>query len=414
MQRGCSPVLLVPLVVGSALFAACGSGSTSLLAPVGPTDLRCVITLVPTPSTIAAAGGTGALKIDTARECRWSVSGSAGWFTFKSAVEGQGPANVPFAVESNQSNEPRRIELVVADQRVVISQQAAACSWKLTPEALSAAAGGGEMRASLATEDYCSWTASPKAPWMEITSDERGTGPAEISVRVAGNGGAERSATVEFSPGVVLVVRQQAALVPTAPAPAPPAPAPPAPVPPAPVPPPASCVVDVTPSKFDKVSPDASDLFADVKTTSSCAWTVSSTPTWITVSPLAGTGTARVKLSVQSNTGAGRTAAVVVGGDTVTVIQNAFVPCSYSVNPDSLHLSNSAQTSAITVTTNKPTCSVNAVSNASWIRVGTFPASGGGKIPVTVDKNDSGKRTATITVTGTNFSQAVKVDQDGR
>lgn len=397
--------LLVLGVLGSTLLAsACGSGSTSLLAPVGPTDVRCGITLVPTPSTINAAGGTGALKIDTARECRWSVSGSAGWFTFKSPVEGQGPADVPFAVESNRSTEPRRIELVVADQRVVISQEAATCSWKFTPDALSAGAGGGELRVTLATDEYCSWTALPQAPWMEITSDRSGTGTAEISVRIAGNGGAERSGTVEFAPGVVLVVRQQAM-----PAPAPPPPAP------APSPKPVPCAFDVTPSKFDKVVPDASDLFADVKTTAGCAWTASPAATWITASPLAGTGTGRVKLTVQSNTGASRTASVVMAGQTITVNQNAVVPCSYSLSPASFHVSSSAQTTGINVTTNKTTCSVNAVSSASWVRVGTFPATGSGKIPLTIDANSStSKRSATITVSGTNFSQAVKVDQDGR
>jgi hypothetical protein len=145
--------LFVLGVLGSIFLTACGSGSTLLLAPVGPTDARCGITLVPTPSTIGAAGGTGALKIDTARECRWSVSGSAGWFTFKSAVEGQGPADVSFAIESNRSTEPRRIDLAVADQRVVISQEAAKCSWKVTPDAVTTGAAGGEARATLATED---------------------------------------------------------------------------------------------------------------------------------------------------------------------------------------------------------------------------------------------------------------------
>jgi hypothetical protein len=397
--------LLLVGVVGSTLLTACGSGSTALLTPVGPTDVRCGVTIVPIPSTINAAGGTGALKIDTARECRWSVSGSAGWFTFKSAVEGQGPAEVPFAVASNQSTEPRRIELVVADQRVVISQEAAKCSWKLTPETVSPAATGGEVRATLATEDYCSWTATPRAPWMEITSEESGKGTAEISVMVSENSGAERSGTVEFSPSVFLVIRQQALPTPTQAVPTPT---------PLPSPAPGTCSFDVTPSKFDNVVPDASDLFVDVKTTANCGWTASSPVTWIAVSPLAGTGTGRAKLSVQSNPGASRSVSVLVAGKTVTVNQKAVVPCTYTLNPTSLHLSNSAQTSAINVTTNKPTCSMNAVSNAAWIRVGTFPATGGGKIPLTVDRNDGTKRSATITVSGTNFSQAVKVDQDGR
>jgi hypothetical protein len=273
------------------------------------------------------------------------------------------------------------------------------CSWKLTPETLSAAAAGGELRATLTTEEYCSWTASPRSPWIEIVSDETGTGTADIAVRVAPNGGAERSGTVEFSSGVMLAIRQQAVPV----------------VGPPPAPAPGPCVFDVTPLKFDKVVPDASDQFVDVKTTSNCAWTSTSAATWITVSPVAGIGTGRVRLAVQTNTGASRSASVAVAGHTITVNQNAVVPCSYSLSPSSFHVSTAAQTTAINVTTNKPTCSVTAASNASWVHIGTFPAAGGGKIPLTIDKNGTtSKRSATITVSGTNFSQAVKVDQDGR
>jgi hypothetical protein len=174
-------------------------------------------------------------------------------------------------------------------------------------------------------------------------------------------------------------------------------------------------VFDVTPSQFDKVVPDASDLVADVKTAAGCAWTASSATTWITVSPRAGTGTGRVRLTVQSNMGASRTGSVVMAGQTITVNQNAVVPCSYSLSPASFHISSSVQMTGINVTTNKTTCSVNAVSSASWVRVGAFPATGSGKIPFTVDANGSrSKRSATITVSGTNFIQAVKVDQDGR
>src|SRR5207248_1514307 len=99
-------------------------------------------------------------------------------------------------------------------QRVVISQDAATCVWKVTPQTVSAAATGGEVHATLATDDYCSWTATPKAGWIEIASATSGKGTAEISLRIAGNGGAERSGSVEFSPGVMLVVQQPAMPVP--------------------------------------------------------------------------------------------------------------------------------------------------------------------------------------------------------
>jgi hypothetical protein len=148
----------------------------------------------------------------------------------------------------------------------------------------------------------------------------------------------------------------------------------------------------------------------DVSTAATCAWTASSAVNWVSESPAAGTGTGRVRLSVLSNTGGNRTAAVIIAGRTVNVNQ---IACTYTVNPTSLNLSENAQTSSINVTTNSPSCAVAAVSNRTWIRVGAFPPAGGGSIPLTLDANTGSKRSATITISGSNnFTRGVKVDQD--
>jgi hypothetical protein len=128
----------------------------------------------------------------------------------------------------------------------------------------------------------------------------------------------------------------------------------------------------------------------------------------------AGTGSAKASFSVTANTGDKRSGSVVVAGRTVSVTQNAAA-CTYTVSPSSLHVTSAAQSSQITVTT-KAYCKVSVASSASsWLHVGTFPSTGGGTIPLTIDRNSStSKRTANLNVAGDGFAKAVPVEQDGR
>ena len=127
-----------------------------------------------------------------------------------------------------------------------------------------------------------------------------------------------------------------------------------------------------------------------------------------------GTSSGKATLTVAANTGDKRTGSAIVAGRTISVTQNA-APCTYTVSPGSLHVSSSAQTSQITVTT-QAYCKVGATSSASWLHVGAFAATGGGKIPLTIDQNGTTKkRSATLNLAGdSGFAKAVPVDQDGR
>lgn len=414
---------LFPVLVCAAFSVACGSGSTTLLTPVTPTDTRCAVTLAASGSTIESGGGTGTLSITTARECKWTVAPTAPWVRFSSATEGQGPGEVSYAIEPNRSTEPRRVELAVSGQQVVISQKPATCDWKMTPEAVSVGAAGGDVHASLATEDYCAWTVSSRVSWIDITSDADGTGSIEITMRVARNNGDERAGTVEFPSGVI-TVKQRAVpppssspvppaptpLPPAPPVPAPPLPAPPLPEPPPPPPPP-SCTYQVTPLLFGSVASAASEVFVDLTTGPTCAWTTNSAASWISMSPTSGTGSAKVRLTVLANSGQQRTASVVVAGRTITVTQNS-APCTYTVKPDKLDLSSAAQAREITITT-QAACPVAITTVAEWIHIGAFAKTGSGKVTILVERNEKNKRTATVTVTGQNFLRAIKVDQEG-
>jgi len=89
---------------------------------------------------------------------------------------------------------------------------------------------------------------------------------------------------------------------------------------------PTSCTI--TPSQTNvNVSATAGSTAVPVQAGSSCAWTVTSSQPWLTITSGTGaTGASTVTFSVAENTGAQRVATVTVGGVAVTVTQAAGLP----------------------------------------------------------------------------------------
>jgi hypothetical protein len=463
MARFCLALLCAAICV-----AGCGSGSTTLLAPSPPSAQRCAVTLSVSSTTITSAGGSGTLTIVTNRECQWTVSGEASWVSFATATSGQGPGEVSYSVQPNRSTSPRSLQLSVLDQRAVISQESAQCTWNLSPVEIVIGPGGGETRAVLSTEDFCSWTVSSRASWIAITSDASGTGGVEIIFRIARNNGNERTGVIDV-PGGPITIRQREAA-------------------------PTPCTYDVSPLNFNGVSATASHLQVDVTTQGGCTWSASSNASWVGISTSAGTGSGRVELSVAQNTTPARSTTLLIAGHTVTVNQQSGVVCSYAIAPNtyspassggnvqvsvtttvgcdwtvtgnpswasvlptsgtgssfttiavqansgparsttfriagrdfrveqlsatcaysldrtSFNLSEGKHTRKIIVTT-QSFCPVAAKSNVSWIQVTSSPSFGSGEITIKVDENRGAKRTGTVTVSGQGFTRTVTVTQ---
>jgi len=88
----------------------------------------------------------------------------------------------------------------------------------------------------------------------------------------------------------------------------------------------ANCTI--TPAQTNvNVSATAGSTAVPVQAGSSCAWTVTSSQPWLTITSGTGaTGTGTITFSVAENTGAQRVATVTVGGVQVTVTQAAGLP----------------------------------------------------------------------------------------
>ena len=94
-----------------------------------------------------------------------------------------------------------------------------------------------------------------------------------------------------------------------------------------------TCNYSLNPTSHNATAGGGSSSF-DVTTTSSCGWTSSGVPSWITGVPSSGTGTTTINFTVAANTGPARSANISIEGQTFAVSQANG--CTYGVAPGSL------------------------------------------------------------------------------
>ena len=405
--------LLFTLAAFLTVSTGCGSSSTTVLSP-SPLGGRCAVALDVSTSSIGSAGGSGTVRIQTNRECAWSLATQPSWVKLSQPQTTQGPAELSFVVDENRSTALRSWEIIVADQRAVVSQDAALCTWSVSPAKISVDASGGEAQAMLTTEEFCSWELPRAASWITMTP-ERGQGQAEITVHVSRNNGSNRTEKVSVSTAVIEVAQREAPApaVPT-PVPQPPAPPKPAPVPPLPapqIPPvvtdtPPPCTFVVESVRFTDVVADASSLRVDVKTEAGCTWTSQSPVDWLSVPSETKAGSGRLDVRVLANTGPARSASVIVAGQNVTVEQRAALICTFAfapalVNPPPLG-------GTVSVSLSSPTgCAWAVAGIPDWLTVSPVSGNGPATLKVTATRNSSAARAVVLSVGG----QELRVEQ---
>jgi hypothetical protein len=277
----------------------------------------CAYAITPTSYAAGAAGGSGEIAVRTGPGCPWTAASGAGWLTL-ARTEGTGPASVPFAVAPAPEG-ARSATAVIAGQTFSVTQSSAQpqppqppppsppppsppppspppppaeCAFSISPDVRSVAVPGDTFDVNVVTSDACSWTSASGAPWITLKPPASGSGNGKVQVTVAANTGGARTGTATIATRTLTVT--QAGL---------------------------TCSYSVKPTDF-RISADDRVLTFEVRTSSGCAWTATSTVAWIAVTSGTGVGDGEVTIAVARNTGgADRTGTVNVGGQTVTVIQ---------------------------------------------------------------------------------------------
>ncbi|APV48931.1 hypothetical protein BWI17_04070 [Betaproteobacteria bacterium GR16-43] len=141
-----------------------------------------------------------------------------------------------------------------------------------------------------------------------------------------------------------------------------------------------------------------------VSANSTCTWTVTGAPSWITVTSPSTTGSGNATYSVATNPGAARSATLTIATKSYVVSQAAS-PCGTgpTISPASRTLGSSGGSSSVTVTANSG-CAWTVTGKPAWITM-TTSGTGSTTLSFTVASNaGGGERTSTFTVAGQSFT----------
>ena len=165
-----------------------------------------------------------------------------------------------------------------------------------------------------------------------------------------------------------------------------------------------SCIATVAPPSL--TAPVlGGNLAVSIQIASSCAWSISALPVWITVSGASsGTGAANVTLSVAPNGGEARSASILIAGIPVVVNQAAAAGCVTSISSGGQVFTAAGGSGAFNISA-APGCTWIASSNASWITfVGSSSGTGNGTVSYQVAANTLAARTGSISLAGFSFT----------
>lgn len=219
------------------------------------------------------------------------------------------------------------------------------CTFSVSPASLAFGAAGGSASVTVATAAQCAWSAASDRGWMTVSSGANGTGPGSVAVTLAANAGSSaRTGTLTVA-GQAIPVQQDGA---------------------------PACSITVSPAAAAYTKDSATGTFT-VTAPSSCAWSVTSGDSWITIaSGATGTGTGIVAYAVARNTSAAPRTGSIRAGDALVAIsqQGDGGTCTFQVVPVTLNACMAVPYELAVAVSTQSACAWTATSEMPWIAIG--------------------------------------------
>ena len=451
-----SLIAFAPLAFAALVGAACHSSTTT--TPTGPSPVKCQLALTLNSGTIAAAGGSGTVAVATQAECGWTASADVAWITNLSPAAGQGSAELRFQTAANLAISSRSGQISLNGVTVRVTQSGAQCQFEISPRSQTFAAAGGTASVAVGAAAGCAWTAMSSDPWLTIAAGGSGNGDGSVQISVGPNAGVARLAALSIG-DQTFVVTQQApsapscayAIAPTSISMAPAGGTTTVAITAAAgcswtaasnaswlavvgvgtgaangsvtvsasvntgstrtgtltiagqtftVTQTGSCAASINPANQSIGSSGGSGSSIVVTIGAGCAWTATTSDTWITIAPPAGgSGNGSVSFSVASTAGPARTGTMTIAGQTFTV--NQAGSCALSVSPAAQSIASTGGAGAAITVTGAAGCAWTATTPDSWITIAA-PASGSGNgtVNFTAAATTGPARAGTIVVAG--------------
>ena len=365
------------VILGGATLAVRQAGPSNPPPPPPPPGQQCSYVVAPAQRTTAAGGETFTVNVTAPAGCSWTASSQTGWVTVVSGGEGTGSGVVRLQVPPNPAA-ARTGAVRIADQTLIVDQSPAAsvptCSDSLAPVSRSVAAHSGEVTVEVRTDVGCAWSAMSHAPWIGVLSGQTGAGPGSVRLAIATNAAAApRTGTVTVG-GIGFSIEQAGATV---------------------------CAYVIKPTYYNAGrGPD--EVRIEVRASGECAWTAASGVNWASIAEgRSGKGDGTVRLRVDANEGAPRSATLNIAGQPFTLSQEG--DCETTVKPSYYNAGPGPDDIKIQVKT-RDGCSWASSSPVAWARITEGTAkTGDGQVRVHVDSNSGAARTAILVVAGERF-----------
>ena len=343
-------------------------------ATINQEAAACRYTVTPLAHDVTTAGGTVTADVRTQASCEWTAVSEAAWIRINAGAKGKGDGAVTLAVDAS-SGAARTGVLRVASQTVTVTQSAVPCAYQITPAAATIGAAGGTVTATVSAAGHCPWTAASNVGWMTIASSAAATGNGSVQLAVVANPAAGRAGTATIATQIFSISQA-----------------------------PAPCTFTIAPATVGLPSAGG-DRSITVTTRSDCAWTAASNVPWITLTAGASSrGSGTVTFNVATNGGDARNGAVIIGGQTAGVTQEA-APCTVGFATTSQTYDALGGYGWVAIAASRATCSWTVVSNnPEWLvitdrGVGT----GNGIVNFLVTPNVGLQRAGSLTVGGQLF-----------
>ncbi len=338
----------------------------------------CTYSITPTATNVAAGASTGNVAVSTGASCQWSASSSAAWISITGGASGSGPGTVSYSLAANTGTTSRTGSATIAGQTFSVTQEGVPCSYTLNPVSTTLGPAAGSGTVGVTAQTGCSWTAASGAAWITVTSGASGSASGQVGFSVTAN------PTTSSRSGAITIGGRPFNVTQTG----------------------QSCTYSISPVNTS-VSASAATGNFNVTALTGCAWTATSSGSWITItSGATGSGNGPVGYSIAANPNvASRTGSISVGGQTYTVNQ-AGVVCTATLNPLSASVGAGGSTGNTVGVAIPAACQWTATSNAQWLSV-TNGASGtgNGSVFYNVATNTStSSRSASLSIAGQTFN----------
>jgi Viral BACON domain/Putative binding domain, N-terminal len=251
---------------------------TGVLVVVGQTlsisQGVCRVAVQPEQVSFSSDGGPATLTVDADAGCGWRFEGVPAWIVLE-PIEGVGSQSVTVKAAPQPDAVARDATLTIASTRVVVHQAPgkAACTYALSVDRASLTPATATVALRVDTGAACAWNMGTASTWVHFVDGPTGTGPAVVRAAIEANSGAPaRQATIQAVNAAVTLTQQGQE----------------------------SCQYRVSPvQEFVRSAGGAGAV--TIATSEGCAWTASTSASWLRVSQSSGTGSASVSFSAEQN-----------------------------------------------------------------------------------------------------------------